>query len=195
MTDKTDHYLIEKILEGDTKAFGELIDRYQNFVFTIAIRILKIREEAEEVAQDSFIKAFDSLSSFRGDSKFSTWLYRIVYHKSLDRIKRNNRQRTFELNEEITTARLDQIENGLEYMLREERNRIIKICIDKLSPEEAGIISLYYFEEQNIKEIAKVTKLTEDNIKIKLYRSRKKLFTLLENYIKPEISNRDEKAI
>ena len=195
MTDKTDHYLIEKILEGDTKAFGELIDRYQNFVFTIAIRILKIREEAEEVAQDSFIKAFDSLSSFRGDSKFSTWLYRIVYHKSLDRIKRNNRQRTFELNEEITTARLDQIENGLEYMLREERNRIIKICIDKLSPEEAGIISLYYFEEQNVKEIAKVTKLTEDNIKIKLYRSRKKLFTLLENYIKPEISNRDEKAI
>lgn len=195
MIKNTDQYLIDKVLNGNTNAFGELVDRYQNFVFTIAIRILKVSEEAEEVAQDSFIKAYDSLSTFRGESKFSTWLYRIVYHKSLDRIKMNRRHRTYEINEEITDDTLDHIENGLEFMLSEERSDIIKKCIAQLPEEEAAIITLYYFEEQSVKEIAKVTDLTEDNIKIKLYRSRKKLFSLLEGYIKPEISNKNGKAI
>ena len=195
MTKNTDQYLIDKVLNGDSNAFGELVDRYQNFVFTIAIRILKVTEEAEEVAQDSFIKAYDSLSGFRGESKFSTWLYRIVYHKSLDRIKLNKRHRTYEIIEEITDDSLDHIENGLEFMLSTERTNIIKKCIDQLPEEEAAIISLYYFEEQSVKEIAKVTDLTEDNIKIKLYRSRKKLFSLLQGYFKPEISDRNGKAI
>ncbi|WP_300437079.1 RNA polymerase sigma factor [Christiangramia sp.] len=195
MIKNTDQYLIDKILDGDTKAFGELVERYQNFVYTIAIRILKVTEEAEEVAQDSFIKAYDSLSSFRGDSKFSTWLYRIVYHKSLDMIKMNSRHTTYQIIEEITDDALDHIENGLECMLSEERTSIIKKCIGLLPEDEAAIISLYYFEEQSVKEIAKVTGLTADNIKIKLYRSRKKLFSLLAGYIKPEILNRNGKAI
>lgn len=195
MIKNTDQYLIDKVLDGDTKAFGELVERYQNFVYTIAIRILKVTEEAEEVAQDSFIKAYDSLSSFRGDSKFSTWLYRIVYHKSLDRIKMNRRYTTYQIIEEITDDALDHIENGLECMLSEERTNIIKKCIGLLPEDEAAIISLYYFQEQSVKEIAKVTGLTADNIKIKLYRSRKKLFSLLAGYIKPEISNKNGKAI
>ncbi|SDS02998.1 RNA polymerase sigma factor [Gramella sp. MAR_2010_147] len=195
MIKNTDQYLIDKVLKGDTNAFGELVARYQNFVFTIAIRILKVTEEAEEVAQDSFIKAYDSLASFRGDSKFSTWLYRIVYHKSLDRIKMNKRHRTYEIIEEITDDSLDHIENGLEFILSEERTEIIKKCIDQLPEEDAAIISLYYFEEQSIKEVSMVTDLTEDNIKIKLYRSRKKLFSLLKGYIKSEISTQNGKAI
>jgi len=195
MIENTDQYLIEETLNGDTNAFGDLVDRYQNFAFTIAIRILKVSEEAEEVAQNSFIKAYDSLASFRGESKFSTWLYRIVYHKSLDRIKMNKRHRTYELNEEITEGSLDHIENGLEFMLSMERTKIIKNCIAQLPEEDAAIISLYYYEEQSVKEIVKVTDLTEDNIKIKLYRSRKKLFSLLQGYVKPEISNRNGKAI
>ncbi|MUP44195.1 RNA polymerase sigma factor [Gramella sp. BOM4] len=195
MNKLTDHQLIEKILTGNTTVFGELVERYQNFVFTVAIRMLRNTEEAEEVAQDSFIKAFDSLASFRGDSKFSTWLYRIVYHKALDRIKRNKRHQTYEVIEEITDDSLDHIENGLEYMLSEERSRLINDCIGKLPEEEAFIISLYYFEEQSVKEISQVTDLTEDNIKIKLYRSRKKLFSLLKGYVKPEISLKDGKAV
>jgi RNA polymerase sigma factor (sigma-70 family) len=80
----TDQQLIEKTLRGDTSSFGKLVERYQDFVFTIAFRIMKVREEAEEVAQDSFIKAYESLNSFRGESKFSSWLYSIAYRKALD---------------------------------------------------------------------------------------------------------------
>ena len=195
MIKNTDQYLIDKTLSGDSAAFGELVDRYQNFVFTIAVRMLRHKEEAEEVAQDSFIKAYDSLSTFRGDSRFSTWLYRIVYHKTLDRIKKNKRQQTYEIIEEITDNGLDHIENGLEAMLSEERSAIINKCIQMLPGDDAAVISLYYFEEQSVKEIAQVTDLTEDNIKIKLYRSRKKLFSLLQAYVKPEISNKNGKAI
>lgn len=195
MIKNTDQYLIERTLAGETSAFGELVDRYQNFAFTIALRIVKHREEAEEVAQDSFIKAFDSLSGFRGDAKFSSWLYRIVYHKSLDRIKKNKRERSFQLIEEITSDDLDGIENGLDFMLEEERKQVINKCIAELPGQDAAVVEFYYFEELPVKEIAEITGLTEDNIKIKLYRSRKKLFNLLQSYIKPEISNKNGKAI
>ncbi len=195
MIKNTDQYLIERTLAGETPAFGELVDRYQNFVFSIALRIVKHREEAEEVAQDSFIKAFDSLAGFRGEAKFSSWLYRIVYHKSLDRIKKNKREQSFQLVEEITSDDLDGIENGLDFMLQEERKEMISRCIAELPGKDAALIEMYYFEELAVKEIAEITGLTEDNIKIKLYRSRKKLFNLLQSYIKPEIENKNGKAI
>ncbi len=183
MFKNTDQYLIERTLAGENSAFGELVDRYQNFVFSIALKIVKHREEAEEVAQDSFIKAFDSLSKFRGEAKFSSWLYRIVYHKSLDRIKKNKRSQRFQLIEEITSNDLDGIENGLDLMLEEERNEMISRCIAELNGKDAALIEFYYFEELPIKEIAEITGLGEENIKIKLYRSRKKLLNLLQSYI------------
>lgn len=195
MIKNTDQYLIERTLAGETAAFGELVDRYQNFAFTIALRMLKHREEAEEVAQDSFIKAFDSLPGFRGDAKFSSWLYRIVYHKSLDQIKKNKREQSFQLIEEITSDDMDGIENGLDFMLAEERKEMISKCVGMLPAQDAALIQLYYFEELPVKEIAEITGLTEDNIKIKLYRSRKKLFNLLQSYINPQIENKNGKAI
>lgn len=195
MTSKTDQFLIDQTLAGDTSAFGQLVDRYQNFVFTIAIKLLKVTEEAEEVAQDSFIKAYDALPGFRGESKFSTWLYRIVYHKSLDRMKFNNRHQTCEIIEEITEQRQDAIENGLEFMLSKERSEIIKKCVGELPEQDSVLISLYYFEELSVKEIAKITDLSHDNIKIKLYRSRKKLFSMLEVYFSSEITKKNGKAI
>ena len=195
MANNTDQYLILRTLAGETSAFGELVDRYQNFIFSIALRIVKHREDAEEVAQDSFIKAFDSLSMYRGEAKFSTWLYRIVYHKSLDRIKKNKREQTFILNEEVTSDTLEVMENGLNLMLEQERKEIINRCIAKLNEKDAALIEFYYFKQMTIKEIAQITGLTEDNIKITLYRSRKQLFNLLQSYINPMIEKENGKSI
>jgi len=195
MEPNTDQHLIDKTLKGDTRAFGELVERYQAFVFTIVIRIVKVREEAEEVAQDSFIKAFQSLASYRGESKFSSWLYSIAYRKGLDAIRKNKKYSSLELIEEITEGDCSVIENALSYIEDQERKEVIQKCILKLPEQEAVIISLFYFEEQSIKEIAEITQLTEDNIKVKLYRSRKKLFTLLKQYILPELTENNGKAI
>ncbi|MEL6812265.1 MAG: RNA polymerase sigma factor [Bacteroidota bacterium] len=191
----TDQHLIDQTLHGDTHAFSTLVEKYQGYVFTIVLRMVKVREEAEEVAQDTFIKAFESLESFRGESKFSSWLYSIAYRKALDRIRKNKRQQTSELLEEITEGDAAMVENALQQLEKKERKDQIQRCIMELPEVEAALITLYYFEEQSVKEIASVTQLSEENIKVKLYRSRKKLFTLLQQFVLPEISNTNGKAI
>lgn len=191
----TDQHLIQKAKAGDTQAFGQLVQKYQDFVFTIAVRIVKVREEAEEVAQDTFVKAFESLQSYRGEAKFSSWLYTIAYRKALDRFRKNKRMQILEILEEVTEAEAKTIENALQFLQQKERKETIQNCIMQLPETDAALITFYYFEELSIKEIAAITNLTEDNIKVKLYRSRNKLFTLLKQHILPEISNGNGKAI
>lgn len=189
MTGTYDKVLIKKSIAGDTRAFGVLVERYQDYIFTIVYRMLKNREEAEEIAQDSFLKAYKALSTFRGDSKFSTWLYRIAYRKALDKIRINKRKiSTLEITENSNGIGFEDLENGLDLMLRRERCDLVQKCIMELPEQEAAIITLYYLEDHSVKEISGITGLTEDNIKVKLYRSRKILFSLLENYIFSSIS-------
>lgn len=196
MKPTADQYFIEKAMLGDTRAFGKLVERYQDYIFTLVYRMLRCREEAEEVAQDTFLKAFEAISQFRGEAKFSTWLYRIAYRKALDRLRLNKRHdNTLELKEEITGSQVEDLETGLEYMLQAERAEMIRKCIMHLPEQEAAIVTLYYLEEQTVKEIRQITGLTEDNIKVKLYRSRKVLFSLLENYIGSTIPEKNGKAI
>ena len=83
-----DDVFINKILDGDSSAFAVLVDRYKDLVYTLAIRMVKNKEEAEEVAQDTFIKVYKSLAKFKGDSKFSTWIYKVAYNTCLDRLKK-----------------------------------------------------------------------------------------------------------
>jgi RNA polymerase sigma factor (sigma-70 family) len=191
----TDQQLIEQTLKGDTSSFGKLVERYQDFVFTIAYRIMKVREEAEEVAQDSFIKAYESLNSFRGESKFSSWLYSIAYRKALDALRKNKKYKASEIIDDITEGEVSGIEDALHYLEDEERKKAIQDCILKLSEDEAAIITLYYFQDQSVREISTITGLSEDNIKVKLYRSRKKLFGFLKHFILPEITNTNGRAI
>lgn len=195
MKPSTDQYFIDLCLKGDTNSFGTLVERYQDFVFTIAYRIVKSIEEAEEVAQDTFIKAYESLASFRGDSKFSSWLYSIAYRKALDSLRKNNKYRASEIIDDITEGDVNEIDNALQYLQDKERKEAIQNCILKLSEDEAAIITFYYFEEQSVREIAHITGFSEDNIKVKLYRSRKKLFSLLKHFILPEITNSNGRAI
>src|SRR4051812_35422521 len=79
----TDSEIISRVLRGEDQLYSELVKRYQNFVFTIALKYTPLREDAEEIAQDSFVKAYRALKDFRGDSKFSTWLYSIVNSTSI----------------------------------------------------------------------------------------------------------------
>lgn len=176
----TDHQLIREVLQGDTQRFGILVERYQDFVFTIIIRMLRSKEEAEEVAQDTFVKAFKSLSSFRGEAKFSSWLYRIAYRKALDFIKANQKHRAVSLIEEITEGSMIGIEDALDQLISEERKQMIRHAIQELNATDATIVTLYYYEDASVREIADIVSLSEDNVKVKLYRSRKRLYALLE---------------
>ncbi|MBT8276360.1 MAG: RNA polymerase sigma factor [Bacteroidia bacterium] len=195
MNRHTDQHYIQKTLNGDTNAFSVLIDRYQNLVYTVVLRVVKVKEEAEEVAQDTFLKAFESLSGYRGESKFSTWIYSIAYRKALDRVRKNSRMKPVELVEDITEKNVEDIDNALHFLELQERNHTIRKCIEQLPEKEAAIITFYYFDDLSVREISAITELTEDNIKVKLHRSRKKLFSLLKQFVLPEISNSNGRAI
>lgn len=195
MTQTTDQFLIEKTLDGDTHAFGQLVDRYKDYIFTISLRILKNREEAEEVTQDTFLKAYNSLANFRGEAKLGTWLYKIAYRKSLDSLRKHKNIPYMDYDVLIADTEMHTVENALESLMTEERKAILKKSIAKLGEEEAAIISLYYFDELSVKEICSITDLSEQNVKVKLYRSRKRLFGFLKQYIQPQISESNGKAV
>jgi len=180
MKPATDHQLIQQVLQGDAQRFGILVERYQDYVFTIIVRMLRSKEEAEEVSQDTFVKAFISLSSFRGEAKFSSWLYRIAYRKALDFIKANKKHRAVSLLEEITEGNMIAIEDALDQLLSQERKQMIANAIQQLDATDATIVTLYYYEDASVREIATIVSLSEDNVKVKLYRSRKKLYALLK---------------
>ena len=187
MTNKNDQLYINKVINGDTNAFSYLVDNYKNMVYSLALKMTKNREEAEEVSQDTFIKAYKNLSKFKGDSKFSTWLYRIAYHACLDTIKKNkNHNQSFEINE-ITFNQIKSVETILEGIERKERAKIIDECLLKLPEEERSIIWMFYYDELSLKEIIEVTSLSEANIKVKLHRARKKMLTIVEENVEPEI--------
>tara|TARA_R110002050_G_scaffold118467_1_gene235866 strand:- start:8102 stop:8683 length:582 start_codon:yes stop_codon:yes gene_type:complete len=187
MTTTNDLYYINLIIEGNTNAFSVLVDRYKDLVFSLALKMVKNREEAEEVSQDTFIKVFKSLRQFKGDSKFSTWIYKVTYNTCLDRLKMNKKFYNDVPIDEFTEHQVKTIDNALEAMELEERKQAIQDCMKLLPAEDAFLLTLFYFEEQSLEEIAKVVGLTTNNVKVKLFRSRKKLTTILKERLEPEI--------
>lgn len=187
MAKTDDQYYITKIVAGDTKAFAVLVDRYKDLVFTLALRMLKNREEAEEVAQDTFIKVFKSLSKFKGDSKFSTWIYRITYNSCLDVLKKYKQEYSTVVLDEFSERELATLDNAFDALAEKEQRQAIDDCLDRLPKEDSFLLTLYYFEEQSLDEISKIIGLTANNVKVKLFRSRKKLASLLKEKLEPEI--------
>lgn len=186
MTINDQHY-INLVNNGDTNAFAILVDRYKDLVFTLTSRMLKNKEEAEEVAQDTFIKVYKSLNKFKGDSKFSTWIYKIAYNTSLDRIKKNKKYRNDVAIDEFTEHQIKTIDSALDNLELEERNQSIKDCIALLPNDDGFLLTLYYYDELSFEEISKVMGITPNNVKVKVFRSRKKLANILKARLEPEI--------
>ena len=193
MNRKEDHYYINKILEGDIQTFGVLVDRYKPMIFTLALRIIKNREDAEEVAQNTFLKAYKALDTFQGTSKFSTWIYKIAYNSSLDCLKKKKLRADINSIDVTTLYDLKTIGGILEDMDRNDRKLIIREAIDQLSSEDSAIILLYYYEELSVKEIAPIVGLSPQVLKVRLFRSRKQLALILNSKLEPEIIGSYEK--
>lgn len=187
MSQKEDQHYIDAVINGDTSAFSVLVNRYKHMVFTLAAKVLKNHEEAEEVAQDVFVKVFMALRTFKGDSKFSTWLYKITYYRSLDELKKQKRSLHTSSIDADTEYHLSSMENALDSLEANERKLAIKSAIDELPRDDAVVITLHYFEELSLKEIADIMNIKANTVKVRLFRSRKRLAELLKNKLEPEI--------
>ena len=187
MSTLSDQHYIDNILQGETNAFAVLVDRYKDMIFTLALKMIKNREEAEEVAQDTFIKVFKSLNKFKGDSKFSTWIYKIAYNTCLDRLKKNKKEDLNISIDEFSAHLIKTMDNALSVLEEKERKQTIQNCLNLLPSDENFLLTLFYFENQNLEEIGKIMSITANNVKVKLFRSRQKLAVILKKQLEPEI--------
>lgn len=187
-TGQTDNDIIQQVRDGDQQAYAQLVTKYQNYVFTIILRYVPGREDAEEVAQDVFVKAYRSLSDFRGESKFSTWLYTITTTTCITFLRKKKLE-VHSLDNEKVLAHAENIDGGMRANQVEQKSRInmVNQAIALLSPEDAQVITLFYKGEQTLDEIAQVLGQETNTVKVRLHRARQRLKDKMEKYFAAEV--------
>lgn len=184
-----DIYYIDKVMGGDISAYSFLVNKHRDMVYTIALKIVGNCEDAEEIAQDVFLKAYQSLKKFKRKSKFSTWLYRIAYNSSISKV-RKKRIEVSAINENIienyNTFNDDESEYFEQINFETKRKYLFKI-LDNLPEEENLLINLFYMNNNSINEISEITGLKISNLKVKLFRIRKKIYIEIMKMFKNNI--------
>ncbi len=185
-----DNDLIQLVLQGNTSAYAVLVDRYRNFVFTIVLRYISSREDAEEVSQDIFVKAFRSLADFKGASKFSTWLYTITTTSCLTFLRKKKLE-VHSLENENVFAAADNIDGGMSANQVEQKSRVkmVNQAIRMLSPDDAQVITLFYKGEQTLEEISQIMGKEPNAVKVQLHRARTRLKERLQKHFSAEVKD------
>ena len=165
---------IGMVLKGNRSAYRFLVEKNRNIVYSMALRILNNSEDAKDAAQESFIRAYHQLHTFKGKSKFSTWLCTITYRICLAKMKTNSLEYNA-IDRTLEESYPDGIESPYKELTEREKAMMIKKAIQKLPKINALLVTLYYFNQNSINEIEEITGLTASNIKIKLFRARKVL--------------------
>jgi RNA polymerase sigma-70 factor, ECF subfamily len=189
-TGPTDIEIISRVLKGDQQAYAELVNRYKNYVFTLAFRFTKNREDAEEVAQDIFVKAYRSLADFKGTAKFSTWLYTVVYTTSITFLRKKKIE-VHSLENERIFEMADNQDSGFSANQVEQKSRVSMVndAIAMLNPDDAQIITLFYKAEQSLEEIGAILGLEQNTAKVRLHRARQRLKEKMETYFAQEVKD------
>ncbi len=183
-TKETDNSIIERILAGDKSGYKDLANRHKDYAFTVAYKIAGTREDAEEIAQDAFIQAFQALPAFNQEAKFTTWFYRIVFNAAL-MFKRKNRIKTEDI-ELSQSAQFVPANTDNELKISEQRQYIQK-ALNHLSSDDVTVITLFYLKEQSLEEIAQIVGLSAETVKVKLCRARKRLAEEMKRILGNEV--------
>jgi len=189
-TGPVDNEIINRVLQGEQALYAQLVKRYQNFVFTIVLRYTPNREDAEEIAQDVFVKAYRSLADFRGESKFSTWLYTIVTTTCITFLRKKkvpihslDNEQVFELaDSQNSSFKANQVE-------QKSKVQVIHEALRLLSVDDARIITLFYQAEQSLEEIGRIIGVDPNTAKVKLHRARVRLKEKMEKHFTEEVKD------
>ncbi len=176
---KTEAELIDRILNGDWRNFAILVDKYEAKVFNYVNYLMNNREDAEEMVQDTFIKAYRSLSQFRGDASFSTWLIRIAHRNCLTHFRKKVPAKV-SLDNVTCSSTGNMVNSPTKHLHVDDRQQVLNRALAKLKPDKRSAVTLFYYQELSLQEICDVTDLTLSNVKILLHRSRKKLLEILK---------------
>jgi len=192
MIQPDDQQLIQKVLDGNTATYTVIVDRYKDLVYSVVLKIVKNHEEAEETAQDTFLKAYHALSSFKREAKFSTWLFRIAYNTAISKTRKKQLTTTAIDDKMIENYSTDEIKENLGQIDMEDQVKVLQKAIQLLGNEDQLLINLFYRNRQSVDEIASITGLSDANVKVKLHRIRKRLYVEMQsriNSVVPQIRN------
>lgn len=179
MEQKDEIYYITRILDGETEYFSVLLDRYSRPLYSLIVQIVGCPEDAEELLQDVFLKAYRNLSGYKRESKLSTWLYRIAYNVAISATRKKKQEFLYIEESTINNVPDEKAHEVIDLAGDEEQiNRLVS-AIDHLSGEEKALITLFYYEDKSIEEISEVMKLSVSNVKVRLHRTRKKIYVLM----------------
>jgi RNA polymerase sigma-70 factor (ECF subfamily) len=184
----SDQEVIAQVLKGNQQKYELLVNKYQSFAFTIALRYTKNREDAEELAQSAFVKAYLNLKDYRGDAKFSTWLYTIVSSLCLSFLRKKKLD-VHSLDQEGVFERANANESNLKADVIEQHSRtaLLNRAMNLLSPDDAKLLLLFYKAEQSLDEIAQILHIEPNNAKVKLHRARQRLKETMEKHFAREV--------
>ena len=181
MTNDPDIPLVDRVIAGDQQAFAELVEKHKSYAYTIAFKILQNRPEAEEAAQDSFIKSYHHLRGFNRQSKFSTWLYRIVFNTAIT-YKRKNRHH-FQDIEDTAAHHVQEDDPTLE---RTDKKKYLDQALLRLNESDRTALTLFYLDEFSLEEIAEIMSMQANTIKVRIHRARQRLADELKSILSHE---------
>ncbi len=170
----TDELLVHRAKSGDLKAYEILIRRYQHKVYNLAAKMVRNREDARDLAQDTFIRVYQNLPRFRGDSSFGTWVYRVASNKCLDYLRKKKVEgervvlSTFENDVHFSDSR----DSPEESAIREDENRRLRDALDSLPKAYRIAIILQHYQQLSYKEIAEVLELPVKTVATRIYRAK-----------------------
>ncbi len=175
-------FYINKVVAGETRYFKYFVDNYSRQSYTLAFRLVKQRETAEDLVQEAFIKVFKNICYFNYSVKFTTWLYKIVYNTCLDYLRKNNKNTTFI---EIDTERFDFEDSEIDFDA-DYKDEVVRKAISQLKGNYSVIMTLYYLDELDMSEISTITGENRNTLKVKLFRGRKMLEEILRKELEIE---------
>lgn len=183
-----DQVLVEAARAGDNRAYGQLVEAYQRRVYALAFGMLRHKDDAWDVAQEAFVKAYKNLDKFEGHSAFYTWLYRITYNVAMDHLRYHKRRETVdmdqhEMEQHIEDDKGHDFTNPLESLDRKELRAVLARAMDELSEKHRAIIVLREIEGLSYEEMADVLKISKGTVMSRLFHARKNLQKLLEPYL------------
>jgi RNA polymerase sigma-70 factor (ECF subfamily) len=177
-----DEIIIRKILEGDSEEFRYIIAEYKDMAYSIAMSVIKDEFLAEEIIQISFVRAFERLETFKGNSKFSTWLYRIVINEAFKLSNKNkNEILSFVDHHSAIPA---EIERSILALEEDDQKYFINEALKKLNSKESLVLRLFYLEENSVDEVSNITGWSDSNVKVILHRARHNLKMVLSDIYK-----------
>jgi len=176
----TDEEIVSIIRSGETDSFGILVERYDAKMKRYARKFLFGYEDAEDIVQQVFIKAFVNIRSFDTEKKFSSWLYRIAHNEFINAIRKKKREPLPFFDSDILFPHLAAKESADKEIKEQELHQIIDKCLDKVSAKYREPLVLYYFEELNYKEIANILRIPVSTVGIRMIKAKKILKSFCE---------------